>query len=116
MAIKLQSERAAGQPRITSVCWRGFWAPRLHPQEGAMKTQKTARLGPNAQIHEESYCARCGGVALCESWCESVNACVRYARDVVLHPAHLSFGDQIILHALGVRWTSVGTQSIQRPA
>lgn len=81
-----------------------------------MKTQKTARLGPNAQIHEESYCARCGGVALCESWCESVNACVRYARDVVLHPAHLSFGDQIILHALGVRWTSVGTQSIQRPA
>ena len=54
---------------------------------------------------EDFTCARCGGFVLCESWCESVNACVRYARDVVLHPSRLSFGDRILLHALGVLWT-----------
>lgn len=54
---------------------------------------------------EDLTCARCGGFVLCESWCESVNARVRYARDVVLQDSRLSFGDRIILHALGVRWT-----------
>jgi len=54
---------------------------------------------------EDLICARCGGFVLSESWCEAVNACVRYARDVVLHPSHLSFGDRMILHALGVLWT-----------
>jgi len=54
---------------------------------------------------EDFTCARCGGFVLCESWCESVNSCVRYARDVVLHPSRLSFGDRILLHALGVLWT-----------
>ena len=54
---------------------------------------------------EESSCAHCGAAVVCEPWCESVNACVRYAHDAVLHPTHLSFGDRIILHALGVRWT-----------
>jgi hypothetical protein len=39
---------------------------------------------------------------------------------VVLHPSHLSFGDRMILHALGVRWThgvagqSLGMQSEAR--
>jgi hypothetical protein len=54
---------------------------------------------------EDLTCTRCGGFVLCESWCESVNTNVRYARDVVLQASHLSFGDRIILHALGVRWT-----------
>ena len=54
---------------------------------------------------EDFTCARCGGFVLCESWCESVNARVSYARDVALHPNNLSFGDRILLHALGVRWT-----------
>ena len=70
-----------------------------------MKAQNTARLGRSDQPDQDLSCARCGGFVLCESWCESVNACVRYAYDAVIHPTHLSFGDRIILHALGVRWT-----------
>lgn len=65
--------------------------------------EKIERQGCGAG--EDLTCARCGGFVLCESWCESVNANVRYASDVVLHPGHLSFGDGILLHALGVRWT-----------
>jgi len=45
---------------------------------------------------------------------ESVNAFVRYAHDIVLHPRHLSFGDRIILHALGVQWTSGRSRPQQR--
>jgi hypothetical protein len=70
-----------------------------------MKAQNSTRFGQSEQTDEDLSCARCGGVVLCESWCESVNACVRYAHDAVLHPTHLSLGDRIILHALGVRWT-----------
>ena len=55
---------------------------------------------------ETMSCARCGGQAVCEPWCESVNGCVRYAYDAVLHPTHLSVGDHIILHSLGVQWMS----------
>ena len=39
-------------------------------------------------------------------WCESVNARVNYAHDAVRHPSHLSIGDRLILHALGVRWSA----------
>jgi hypothetical protein len=53
---------------------------------------------------EDTSCARCGGQVVCESWCEIVNASVRYAHEAVLHPSHLNIGDCIILHALGVRW------------
>jgi len=70
-----------------------------------MKTQNSRRLDHSAQPDEDLSCGRCGGVVLCESWCESLNACVRCAHDAVLHPMHLSFGDRVILHALGVRWT-----------
>ena len=65
---------------------------------------------------EDLTCARCGGFVLCESWCESVNACVHYARDVVLHPNHLTFGDRILLRALGVRWTRGGERPKPREA
>lgn len=70
-----------------------------------MKAQNSARLGQSDQTDEDLPCARCGGFVICEPWCESVNACVRYAHDAVLHPTHLRLGDRIILHALGVRWT-----------
>ena len=39
-------------------------------------------------------------------WCETVNARVNYAHDAVRHPSHLSMGDRLILHALGVRWSA----------
>jgi hypothetical protein len=79
-----------------------------------MMAEKVERQGCGAG--EDLSCARCGGFVLCESWCESVNACVRYARDVVLHPSHLSFGDRILLHALGVRWTPGGERPKRREA
>jgi hypothetical protein len=70
-----------------------------------MKAQNSQCFARSGQPDESLCCPHCGGVVLCESWCESVNARVRYAHDAVLHPMHLSFGDRIILHALGVRWT-----------
>jgi hypothetical protein len=55
---------------------------------------------------ENMPCARCDGQAVCEPWCETVNGCVRYAYNAVLHPNCLSVGDHIILHSLGVQWIS----------
>ena len=71
-----------------------------------MKLQNNLRTQEVCFSDENMSCARCGGQVVCEPWCETVNACVRYAHDAVLHPSHLSFGDHIILHALGVRWTA----------
>ena len=70
-----------------------------------MKVKSISKTQQACLSDEDLSCARCGGIVLCEPWCESVNACVRYAHDAVLHPTHLSFGDRIILHGLGVRWT-----------
>lgn len=70
-----------------------------------MKAQNSVRIQTGVS-DEDLTCARCGGMVLCEPWCQSVNASVRYAHDAVLHPSHLSFGDRIILHALGVCWTA----------
>lgn len=70
-----------------------------------MKVQNEVRAQQISLVDDDLACAHCGGVVVCEAWCESVNTCVQYAYDVVLHPTHLSFGDHIILHALGVRWT-----------
>ena len=79
-----------------------------------MKPQNSTRLARAIKTDEDLSCGRCGGVVLCEPWCESVNSCVRYAHDAVLHPTHLSLGDRIILHALGVRWTP-GRNSTKHP-
>lgn len=79
-----------------------------------MKAQNGARLGQSDQTAEGLSCARCGGLVLCESWCESVNACTRYAYDAVLHPLNLSLGDRIILHALGVRWMPARSRTKHR--
>ena len=67
-----------------------------------MKARNSVRT---EQTDEFLPCARCGGQVVCEPWCESVNSCARYAYDAALHPTHLSLGDRIVLHALGVRWT-----------
>lgn len=76
-----------------------------------MRLHNPLRTKQSCQSDDDLSCACCGGVVVCESWCESVNACVRYANDAVLYPSHLSFGDHIILHALGVRWTSQRNRS-----
>jgi hypothetical protein len=68
--------------------------------------RKKSRRSQRCLVDEDWTCARCGGVVLCKPWCESVNASVRYAHDAVRHPSHLSMGDRLILHALGVRWSA----------
>jgi hypothetical protein len=74
------------------------------------------QLKQTCVVDEDMSCARCGGEVVCEPWCETVNACVRYAHDAALHPSHLSFGDRIILHALGVRWTSSRSRTKRQQA
>ncbi|HTD56497.1 MAG TPA: hypothetical protein VK670_14000 [Silvibacterium sp.] len=71
-----------------------------------MNSQNNLRLQQVCVSDENMSCALCGGQVVCEPWCETVNAGVRYAHDAVLHPSHLSIGDRIILHGLGVRWTA----------
>ena len=71
-----------------------------------MAVRKKTRWWQSRLADEDWTCARCGGVVLCMPWCESVNARVNYAHDAVRHPSHLSMGDRLILHALGVRWSA----------
>jgi hypothetical protein len=52
----------------------------------------------------DSACVHCEGVVRHELWCSTQCTSVSYAYEAVEHPNHLSFGDSIILHALGVVW------------
>lgn len=70
-----------------------------------MNLQNNLRTQQVALTNENMSCLHCGGRLVCEPWCETVNASVRYAHDAVLHPNHLTLCDQIILHGLGVSWT-----------
>ena len=74
-----------------------------HSREEILGVLKKS-LWQSCLVDEDWTCARCGGVVRCKPWCESVNARVRYAHDAVQHPSHLSLGDRLILHALGVKW------------
>lgn len=77
-----------------------------HSQEEIVAVRKKTRRWQSCLADEDWTCVRCGGVVLCLPWCESVNARVNYAHDAVRHPSHLSIGDRLILHALGVRWSA----------
>jgi len=69
----------------------------------------TANLSPwyhcNA-YSADTACEHCLGVIRHESWCISCNEEVAYAYEVVMDAGKLSLGDQLILHALGVVWSS----------
>jgi hypothetical protein len=54
----------------------------------------------------DSACAHCDGVVYHEPWCAAQNANTYYAFEAVLDPTHLSVGDELSLHALGVVWTT----------
>lgn len=82
---------------LTSAC--------SHLREEIVAVRKKTRWWQGL-ADEDCTCARCGGVVLCMPWCESVNVRVRYAHDAVQHPSHLSIGDRLILHALGVKWSA----------
>ena len=66
--------------------------------------QQTESPHGNQHAHA-SICDHCGGTNTHETWCITCNTVVRYAYGIVLDGRHLTLGDQIILHALGVDWT-----------
>ena len=54
----------------------------------------------------DSACKHCQGVIHHEFWCVEESKAVAYAYRIVLHPESLSISDRLILHALGVTWSS----------
>ena len=65
----------------------------------------------NNQYSADPACGHCDGVTSHETWCITQNASVQYAYQVVADSGLLSTGDHLILHALGVMWTSKGILS-----
>ena len=63
-------------------------------------------LSHSNKYSADSACGHCDGVLRHEPWCVTQNASVLYAHQVISDPSHLSRGDQLILHALGVAWTA----------
>ena len=72
-----------------------------------MPLQSQIPLSHSNQYSADSACAHCNGIVSHEAWCSSKNANVRYAFDVALHPDLLTTQDTLILHTLGVIWTTV---------
>jgi hypothetical protein len=56
----------------------------------------------------ETMCEHCFGVIRHKSWSITRNPLVYYAYEGVLDPEKLTFEDQLILYALGVRWAAKG--------
>jgi hypothetical protein len=56
------------------------------------------------RYHADAACHHCGGLIRHENWCITHNPRVFYAYEIVVDPQKLQFGDQLILHALGVNW------------
>lgn len=54
----------------------------------------------------DAACLHCGGCIQHEAWCSTQNINVRYAFQIAAHPEILSVQDDLILHALGVKWNS----------
>lgn len=54
----------------------------------------------------ESACEHCRGIVRHESWCITRNAAVLQAYEYVLDAEKLPLHDRLILHALGVSWTT----------
>jgi len=61
---------------------------------------------PKSQYTQGSICGHCSGVTSHETWCITRNTLVRYAFAILLNSRHLTLADELILHALGVEWTS----------
>jgi hypothetical protein len=79
-----------------------------------MPAQEQLPFRHSNQYSADSACVHCEGVIRHESWCTTQNASVHYAYQALLHPNHLSLGDHLILHALGVAWTPEKNRSKRR--
>ena len=71
-----------------------------------MPLQNDLPLRHSNHYSADSACVHCDGVIRHEPWCATQSANVYYAFRAVLDPSVLSLGDELVLHALGVAWTS----------
>ena len=72
-----------------------------------MSTRQQAESARSNQYDESAICNHCAGVNSHEPWCITCNAVVRYAYAAASGVGHLTLGDELILHALGVAWSDV---------
>jgi len=72
-----------------------------------MLPRQQTESGHSNQYGEGSICGHCAGVTSHQTWCITCNAVVRYAFGVLLDGSHLTLRDELILHALGVKWSGV---------
>ena len=54
----------------------------------------------------EAACEHCEGIVHHQPWCITQNKAVHYAYQAVMDASSLTEHDRLILHALGVVWTS----------
>lgn len=73
-----------------------------------MSTRQQTESAHSNQYSESSICDHCAGVTSHEPWCITCNAVVRYAFGAASGGGHLTVGDELILHALGVEWEQRG--------
>jgi hypothetical protein len=71
-----------------------------------VSTRQQIESSHSIQLSAGSVCNHCAGVTSHEPWCITCNAVVRYAYGLVLDRGQLTVGDELILHALGVEWSS----------
>jgi hypothetical protein len=66
------------------------------------------------QYSADTACRECQGVIRHEPWCITLNPRVVYAYDAVADAGRLTLEDELILHALGVRWANNSCQGTCR--
>ena len=79
-----------------------------------MQIQGNVSLTHGNQYSADAACVHCDGLMAHEPWCITQNVRVQYAYQLINEPAHLSRGDQLILHALGATWTANKTRLNER--
>ena len=68
-----------------------------------MNSAQTSYRSHSNRYSSDRACEHCEGVIRHETWCITKNEIIRYAYQAVLNAESLSVGDQISLHAVGVR-------------
>ena len=71
-----------------------------------MFTNPAANWHNSKRYNAQAACEHCGGVIRHERWCITCDPLVQYAYGVVLDAEKLTLRDRLILHALGVSWTT----------
>ena len=73
-----------------------------------MSTRQQTESAHSNQYSESSICDHCAADTSHEPWCITCNAVVHYAFAAASGGGHLTLGDELILHALGVEWEPRG--------